>query len=175
MFSKIMVALDTSEVCAPVFEQALALGQAMNAKLKLLNILTPINNGTLSLVSYPGVTGYPLTVNEAAVAMQRQQYEEYKAKGLSILSHFVSRTALAGVQAELIQVTGDPGREICDHAKAEKADLIVVGSHRRKGLNELLTGSVSSYVMHRAPCSVLVVHEKSADRTASEAVHKTAA
>lgn len=168
MFSKIVVALDTSEICAPVFEQALALAQAMNAKLNLLSILTPASEGTLPLVSYPGVTGYPLVVNEAAGAIQTQKYKEYKAKGLSILSDFVERAALAGVQAEFAQATGDPGREICNYAKTEKADLIVVGSHRRRGLNELLTGSVSSYVMHRASCSVLVVHDKKVDEAADK-------
>ena len=175
MFSKIMVALDTSEICAPIFDRALALAQAMNAELKLLSTLPSNGDGTLPLVSYPGVTGYPLTVNETAGAIQRQQYEEYKAKGLSILSRFVDQAALAGVRAEFAQVTGNPGREICDRAKTERTDLIVVGSHRRRGLNELLTGSVSSYVMHRAPCSVLVVHEKDVGEAAIASADKTAA
>ena len=81
MFSKIMVALDTSEICAPVFDRALALAQAMNAELKLLSTLPSNGDGTLPLVSYPGVTGYPLVVNEAAGAIQKQQYEECKARG----------------------------------------------------------------------------------------------
>lgn len=36
--------------------------------------------------------------------------------------------------------------------------LIVVGSHQRRGMAEIMLGSTSNYVMHHAPCSVLVVH-----------------
>ncbi|MGP1384853.1 MAG: universal stress protein [Thainema sp.] len=44
-------------------------------------------------------------------------------------------------------------------AKNWGADLIMMGSHGRKGLNEMLLGSASNYVVHHATCSVMVVHE----------------
>ncbi len=161
VFNKIIVALDTHENCSSLFNKALALAQTVNAELKLLNVFTPNDEG-MALLSFPsitgpGIAGYPLTVNEAVWAVQQQRCEEYRASSTSILSRFIDQANLAGVQAEFVQVTGDPGRAICDYVKSEQADLIVVGSHRRRGLNELLTGSVSSYIMHRAPCSVLVV------------------
>jgi hypothetical protein len=42
-------------------------------------------------------------------------------------------------------------------ARAERSDLVVVGSHGRSGLSRLLIGSVASHVVIHAPCSVLVV------------------
>lgn len=52
---------------------------------------------------------------------------------------------------------GDPRDAIVRTAEAEKADLIVVGSHGRTGLPRLLLGSVAGYVTSHAPCTVVVV------------------
>ena len=43
-------------------------------------------------------------------------------------------------------------------ANSWQADMIIVGNRGRSGLSEFFLGSVSNYVMHHAPCSVLVVH-----------------
>jgi nucleotide-binding universal stress UspA family protein len=64
----------------------------------------------------------------------------------------------AGVAVEFSQNVGDPAITICAVAKSWEADLILVGSRGRRGLSELVLGSVSNHIMHHAPCSVLVVH-----------------
>jgi nucleotide-binding universal stress UspA family protein len=51
---------------------------------------------------------------------------------------------------------GDPRDGIVEHARASSADLVVVGSHGRRGLRRLLLGSVAEAVVREAPCSVLV-------------------
>jgi nucleotide-binding universal stress UspA family protein len=60
-----------------------------------------------------------------------------------------------GVDAETIEAQGDPGDVIVESAKG--ADLVVVGSRGLNPLKRLLLGSVSSKVVHRAECDVLVV------------------
>ena len=60
-----------------------------------------------------------------------------------------------GVDAELLEAQGDPGDVILDSAK--DADLVVVGSRGLNPVQRLLLGSVSSKVVHRAECDVLVV------------------
>ncbi len=52
---------------------------------------------------------------------------------------------------------GDPGAEICRIATERKADLIVLPSHGRTGLQRLLIGSVAERVVRLAPCPVLVL------------------
>jgi nucleotide-binding universal stress UspA family protein len=59
------------------------------------------------------------------------------------------------IDARVLQ--GDPRAVIVDLARAEGADLIVVGSHGRTGLARILLGSVASYVVSHAPCTVTVV------------------
>jgi nucleotide-binding universal stress UspA family protein len=54
-------------------------------------------------------------------------------------------------------VMDEPGAAIVSAAKEWNADLIVVGSHGHGFLGRMVLGSVSDYVVHNAPCSVMVV------------------
>jgi nucleotide-binding universal stress UspA family protein len=60
-----------------------------------------------------------------------------------------------GVDGETLEAQGDPGDMIVNSSK--DADLVVVGSRGLNPLQRLLLGSVSSKVVHRAECDVLVV------------------
>jgi nucleotide-binding universal stress UspA family protein len=61
-----------------------------------------------------------------------------------------------GVNGETVAAQGDPGAVILETAK--DADLVVVGKRGLNPLQRLVLGSVSSKVIHRAECDVLVVH-----------------
>ena len=56
---------------------------------------------------------------------------------------------------------GDPKTKTLDHAATWNADVIVMGSHGRRGVQHFLMGSVSEAVVRNAPCSVEVVRMKS--------------
>jgi nucleotide-binding universal stress UspA family protein len=60
-----------------------------------------------------------------------------------------------GIDAETVEGQGDPGSVIVK--AAEDADLVIVGSRGLNSFQRILLGSVSSKVVHRAPCDVLVV------------------
>ena len=161
MINKILVALDTNESYEAVFEVALDMAKAERAELTLLSVLTTDGTSDLPTMTYPSLAGYPFAVPEYAWDAYQKQYDICKKKGLETLSQLQHRAASVGVQARIFQDVGDPGTVICDRAKTEKANLVVVGTHGRRGINEFLTGSVSSYVMHRAPCSVLIARSQS--------------
>jgi nucleotide-binding universal stress UspA family protein len=55
----------------------------------------------------------------------------------------------------------DPGDFILEQSKNVSADLIIMNSHGRKGLNRILMGSVTEYVMRHSTCPVLVIKESS--------------
>ena len=63
----------------------------------------------------------------------------------------------AGFKTEARVLNGDPREALVEAARVEGVDLLVVGSHGRSGIAKLVMGSVASYVMSHAPCSVLVV------------------
>ena len=67
-------------------------------------------------------------------------------------------------------MTGNPGRSICELASTWEADLILVGSRGLKGLKEMFLGSVSNYVTHHAPCSVLIVRTEIANESNSDSI-----
>jgi nucleotide-binding universal stress UspA family protein len=60
-----------------------------------------------------------------------------------------------GIQAETMEAQGDPGSVIVDASK--DADLVIVGTRGLNPVQRILLGSVSSKVVHRADCDVLVV------------------
>jgi len=53
-----------------------------------------------------------------------------------------------------------PAPTICDYAEEKQVDLIVFGTHGRRGLRRLLLGSVAEEVLHAAPCPVLMVRPR---------------
>lgn len=114
MFNKILVALDTNETCTHLFDQALALAQSTGAKLTLLSVLTPSGDYGMSLPYAPVITGYPMTIDGATWETYRKEYREYRERGQKMLSSWCDQAIAGGVQAEFAQVSGEPGRVICD-------------------------------------------------------------
>lgn len=66
---------------------------------------------------------------------------------------------LAGVEADYHEIIGHPADAIIDAAEDHDADLIMVGSRGEGATKRLLHGSVSTNVVHHAPCAVLVVRK----------------
>jgi len=65
------------------------------------------------------------------------------------------RNANVTVSCEVIH--GRAATVLCNRASETKAQLLVVGSHGRRGLERLVLGSVAESILRHAPCSVLVV------------------
>lgn len=65
-----------------------------------------------------------------------------------------------GITTRWLRRAGVPFQEIVETAAAEQADLIVIGTHGRSGLNRLLLGSVADRVIRLAPCPVLAVRQR---------------
>jgi nucleotide-binding universal stress UspA family protein len=82
---------------------------------------------------------------------------EKRAEQARRLNEARSILAKRGVLSREIRGSGDPADVIIDEAKALDADLILVGTHRKNLAKRLLLGSVSTKVVHDAPCDVLVV------------------
>ena len=67
------------------------------------------------------------------------------------------RPTNATIEVGHLLLEGDPAAEIVRHAQQSGADVIVMGTHGRSGLDRLLLGSVAERVLRDAHCSVLVV------------------
>ncbi|NJO72601.1 MAG: universal stress protein [Leptolyngbyaceae cyanobacterium RM1_406_9] len=157
MSQKILVAIDASDRGQMVFNEALSLAKATAANLMLLHVLSSEEEGSPN-VSMIGLEYYPTVAGELT-EMHRKQWTEYEGRGLKMLQSYTEQASNAGVVAEFTQNLGSPGRTICEMARTWQADLIVIGRRGHSGISELLLGSVSNYVLHHAPCSVLTVQE----------------
>lgn len=159
MFHKILVALDHSETALAVFDQALDLATTTKANLMLLHVLsTDDQDAPDTPTSFPSLYYYP-GLSATSIKVYQQQWEQYIQTARDILQAQAEEAELAGISVETTQKQGSPGEIICEVAKDCQADLILLGSRGRAGLSEWLLGSVSNYVMHHAPCSVLVCRE----------------
>lgn len=81
------------------------------------------------------------------------------AQAEASMNQFVERTGLKDALGDKLETTvewGAPKRSIVSLAREQNADLIIVGSHGHKGVERLL-GSVSSAVLNKASCDVMVV------------------
>jgi nucleotide-binding universal stress UspA family protein len=154
-FNRILVALDRSPASEDVFVKALSLAQCAQAKLVLLSAISPPNVSYLNPPIYPG--GEAISLTDASIRIYLEHQEQERKHSLEFLNKLVVRATEAKVEAEINQQLGDPARSICEVADTLSIDLIVVGRRGYSGLNELWMSSVSNYVLHHAPCAVLVI------------------
>ena len=140
MFNQILVALNPLDSGRNVFNTALFLAQTNDAKLVLSQIVPPAKD-------------------ESLTSVYEERWQKLKQRALEGLRSLAREAQAAGVKVEFTQGFGHPGRTICDLAQTQSVDLILVGSRGLTGAKEMFLGSVSNYVTHHAPCSVLIVRE----------------
>lgn len=75
----------------------------------------------------------------------------------------VRRSASAGCTSVVIRGEEDIAADIVDYARDQGADLIVIGTHGRKGIDHVLLGSVADSVLKRAPCPILLFNPYKGD------------
>ena len=88
-------------------------------------------------------------------------YEEMKRGAHTELDALVEKY-LGNIDTETLIELGTPYEDIIWFAQEKKMDLIVIGSHGRKGLGRVLFGSTAMRVVKNAPCAVLTIRVKSA-------------
>jgi nucleotide-binding universal stress UspA family protein len=157
LFQKILIAIDTSNMAEAVFERGLCQGQLNQARLMLLHVLSA-EEDNCPLPIFPEVSDiYPVVGNDRTLQVWREQWEAFVEETREKLANKVEIAEAKGVTTEYRQIVGSAGRTICTVAREWQADLILIGRRGRSGLGEIILGSVSNYVLHHAPCSVLIV------------------
>jgi len=74
------------------------------------------------------------------------------------------KSVCSGCTGVVIRGEGDAAVDIVDYARDQKADLIVIGTHGRKGIEHVLLGSVADSVLKRASCPILLFNPYKGDR-----------
>ena len=148
MFAKILLPVDGSDTADLALSKAGQLAKSFGSQVVLLSVIEP----------FPA-----LTMSEMDLGIAQQQYAQI-AQNQADTTLLKAKDALKaqGVDAQEMKLEGvSAWRGIVDAADNLGADLIVMGSHGRKGLQKLVLGSVTQKVVSHAARSVLVVHAKS--------------
>lgn len=156
MFHKILVAIDKSEMSQHVFDEAVSLAKVLCAELKLLHVLNPFDAIYPKPILLAPGHFYPILPLENA-ANYLEPSQALGKEGMEFLTSLRNQALASGVSCDLIQNLGDPSCMICDFARSWNADLIIMGRRGCSKVSEFFLGSVSNYVTHHAPCSVLIV------------------
>jgi len=138
LFRTVVLATDLSPTSEAATTAALDLAGTLGARLLAVSVIDP---GSLRL---PG-------------GRYRQRVDQVRGDRERVAQALVARGRSAGVAVDFLVWEGDPGEAIIEAAAAERADMIVVGSHGRGTVGRFLIGSVSDHVVRNAPCPVLVV------------------
>jgi nucleotide-binding universal stress UspA family protein len=157
MFQKVLVATDISQISDRVFEKGLSQAEQNKAQLSILHVLSSEEDDS-PLPILPDVSDvYPAVGNDRTLEVWREQWEAFVQKSLETLQQRAQIAKDRGIETEYQQIAGSSGKTICKVAEQWQADLIVIGRRGRSGLGEIILGSVSNYVLHHAPCSVLII------------------
>lgn len=108
--------------------------------------------------------GYPHVPPLGIDAAYYERWRSFVKDGLKHLNILEKQAQENGVETDILQEIGRPGHAICALAQERNVDLIIMGNRGRSGLSEAVLGSQSNYVMHHAPCSVLI-HRLSEDHS----------
>ncbi|MEB3359951.1 MAG: universal stress protein [Synechococcales bacterium] len=165
-YERILVALDFSNLSQVVFNQALELAQAHQASLRIYHAVT--TDALLTPPPLSGELGLSPHLIEQSYRAEHALFEHQLAQVKESIEHYRQVAAQVGVTIGADVKMADAGAGICEMARSWNADLIVLGRRGRRGLTEVLLGSVSNYVLHHAPCSVLVVQGKAMVTPASQ-------
>ena len=148
MYTKILVAIDGSDVGNGAFESALQLAKMENAELFALYVIE------YPKFYMPDAEYDPTPIYDALVAegslITRQAGDRLKQEGINGHAGVVDNFRIGNITAEQIQSTAD----------AFHADLVVLGTHGRSGFKRLMLGSVAEAFIRISTRPVLLVPQK---------------
>jgi nucleotide-binding universal stress UspA family protein len=152
--SKVLIALDYNPTAQKVAEVGFSVAKSMNAEVILLHVITdPVFYATSG---YSPIMGFQGFVDVSP--LQLSSIQGLKEASLKYLE--TSKKHLGDKSIRTIVKEGEFADAILETAKELHADIIVVGSHSRKWLENVLMGSVTEKVLHHTTIPLLIVPTK---------------
>jgi nucleotide-binding universal stress UspA family protein len=150
---KVLIAMDYSHTSKKVAEQGYAIGKAMHAEVTLLHVIAEA--AYYSPVEYSPIMGY--------TGYTDLGLSQLTVDGLKKASHHFldkSKEHLGDGSIKTLVAEGDFAPTILQTAKDIHADIIVLGSHSRRWLEEIVMGSVTEKVLHHSTVPLFIIPTK---------------
>jgi nucleotide-binding universal stress UspA family protein len=146
MYSRILVPIDGSPTARRGLEEAMSLAIELGSTLHLLNV----------------VDARLLIGEVSAYVSPDQLLDDWRAAGDRLVTEAIGAARLKGITADSV-VRCDPALRVCDvildEAKRCGAELVVMGTHGRRGFKRVALGSDAELVLRESPVPVLLVRE----------------
>ncbi len=155
MYQRIIVPVDGSATAAKGLDEAIKLARLTGASLRLIHVIELMNFAT-------GFEPADAYFNDVIPAMKRAAEE--------ILGHAKTQALAGGVTVDtcvLERLGARVSELVIEEAKSWGADLIVIGTHGRRGVGRLMLGSDAEQIIRLAPVPVLLVRAPQGDRKAA--------
>jgi len=143
MIERVLIPVDFSETAGAAADYGCELALRLGARVTLLHVFSP------GIIATPDAVVMPTPEELRSLANGARRH-------LWSLAQKLERDGLA---IDCIAVEGSAADGIREIAEREHADLIVMGTHGRRGLTALVMGSVAEAIVRRAKCPVLVVKD----------------
>jgi nucleotide-binding universal stress UspA family protein len=143
MYKHILIAIDGSELANKAVTEGLALAAALNARVTVVTVSEPIS---------------PYLYSDATVGASAEDFEKCAAaNAFFVLGSAADVATKLCVPCETVHVKNSyPADGIIEVAKSRGCDLIVMASHGRRGLSQLVLGSQTNRVVSLSTLPVLV-------------------
>lgn len=145
---KILIALDYNSSAEKVAEMGFTVAKAMNAKIILAHVIT---EPAYYEMTYTTVMGY----ESGFIPDLNADVEEIKKEALRFLTAIVSN--LGDTSIKTIVLDGEVEDAILKYSEKEKIDLIIMGSHRHKGIDRFLLPDVAAHVLKHSKIPLLTI------------------
>ena len=145
MFKHILVPIDGSPTAAQALDKAMGVAQAFDSAVTLIYVIDPYAFTGVGTDFSQGQSDYLGAVTADAEQSIQAAMQMFAAQGISAKGSVIEGRSIY--------------QSILDTAKSVHADLVVMGSHGRRGLQKLVLGSVAAQVLAHAHLPVLVVRE----------------
>jgi nucleotide-binding universal stress UspA family protein len=142
-FEKILFPIDLSEVSQKIVPYAIMMAETFRAELHLLFVARMFKY-------YDNIYVPPVSINEFE--------KEIVKGGKRRLDDFVKEHLRDCCIFEAKVVPGDPAEQILHYVRSEGIDLVIMGTHGRKGIDRILFGSVAAHVVKMSPVPVMTVN-----------------
>jgi nucleotide-binding universal stress UspA family protein len=142
MFQRILMATDFSPASTPALEQSVKMAR---------------REGALLLIAHAYQEPGLVELSHAPAGAYEEWDQKLRERVDSKLRPLVDYARKEGVEARALLLTGFADEAIIEAAKQQRADLIVMGTHGRRGAARLFLGSVAARVISTAPCPVMTV------------------
>ena len=150
---KVLIALDYDPTAQKVAEVGFSMAKAMNAEVTLLHVISdPLYYSSIEYSPIMGFNGFMET------GPSQFNNESLKKAALSFLDK--SRHHLGDKTIHTLVEEGDFAESILKTAKRIHADVIVMGSHSRKWLENIVMGSVTEKVLHHTSIPLFIIPTK---------------